>query len=61
MYNFPIGIIIDSFNLPTREAIKRAASLGACGIQMYATRGENSPENLTGAKRRELLDFVKSN
>ena len=28
---------------------------------MYSTSGENSPENLTPAKRRELLDIVKSN
>lgn len=61
MYKFPIGVIIDSFRLPTRQAIERAAGLGAKGIQMYATTGENSPENLTGAKKRELIDLVKSN
>lgn len=60
MYNFPIGVIIDSFRTGTREAIERAAALGAAGIQMYSTTGENAPENLVGAKRRELLDFVKS-
>jgi sugar phosphate isomerase/epimerase len=61
MYKFPIGVIVDSFKLPTREAIVAAANLGAKGIQMYATNGENSPEELTGAKRKDLLDFVKSN
>ena len=61
MYKFPIGIIIDSFKTDTYKAIETAASLGAQGIQMYSTTGENSPENLIGAKRRELLDFVKSN
>ncbi len=61
MYNFPIGIIIDSFNMPTKDAIKEAARLGANGIQMYATTGENSPENLVGDKKKELLDIVKSN
>ena len=60
MYKFPIGVIIDSFRTDTRTAIEKAAALGAAGIQMYSTKGENSPENLTGAKRRELLDFVKS-
>lgn len=60
MYNFPIGVIIDSFRTGTREAIERAAALGAAGIQMYSTTGENAPENLVGAKRRELLDFVKT-
>ena len=60
MYNFPIGVIIDSFRTDTRTAIKKAAELGADGIQMYSSWGENAPENLTPAKRRELLDFVKS-
>ena len=61
MYQFPIGVIIDSFRTDTRTAIEKAAALGAQGIQMYSTKGENSPENLTAAKRRELLDIVKSN
>ena len=61
MYRFPIGVILESFRTDTRTAIEKAAALGADGIQMYATKGENSPENLTPAKRRELLDMVKSN
>lgn len=61
MYNFPIGVIIDSFRTDTKTAILKAAKLGAQGIQMYGTKGANSPDELVGAKRRELLDFVKSN
>ncbi len=61
MYNFPIGVILESFRLPRSEAIKKAAALGANGIQMYATQGENAPENLDKAARRALLDEVKSN
>ena len=61
MYQFPIGVIVESFRTDTRSAILSAAKLGAQGIQMYSSRGENTPENLTPAKRRELLDFVKSN
>ncbi|MBR2432025.1 MAG: sugar phosphate isomerase/epimerase [Clostridia bacterium] len=61
MYNFPIGVIIDSFRTDTYTAIRKAAELGADGIQMYSTSGENSPENLTPQKRKELLAFVKSN
>ena len=60
MYHFPIGVIINSFRTDTRTSIIKAAELGADGIQMYSTKGENSPENLTPEKRRELLDFVKS-
>ncbi len=61
MYRFPIGVILESFRTDTKTAVEQAAKLGADGIQMYATKGENSPENLTPAKRRELLDMVKSN
>lgn len=61
MYNFPIGVLLESFRLPTRDAVKKAAQMGLDGLQMYATQGENSPESLSGAKARELLAFVKDN
>ncbi len=61
MYDFSIGVIVDSFNLPTKDAIVRAKEIGAEGLQMYSTKGENSPDNLVGEKRRELLNFVKDN
>ena len=61
MYQFPIGVIVDSFRTDTRTAILKAAELGAQGIQMYVSRGANTPENLSPSARRELLDFVKSN
>ena len=61
MYQFPIGIIIDSFRTDPHTAVLKAAKLGAAGIQVYATRGEMSPENLSPAQRRDFLDFVKSN
>ena len=61
MYHFPIGVILDSFRTDTKTAIQKAVALGADGIQMYSTKGDNAPENLTPARRRELLDIVKSN
>lgn len=60
MYSFPIGVMVDSFRCEMHEAIRRAAAIGAKGLQMYSTRGAYAPENLTPAARRELLDFVKS-
>lgn len=60
MYQFPIGVMLESFRLPTSEAIRKAAELGAAGIQMYCTKGEHAPENMTPAARREILDMVKS-
>ena len=61
MYHFPIGIIADSFRKPMPEALATAAKLGAKGVQVYATRGEMSPEELTGQKRRDFLSMVKDN
>ena len=61
MYKFPIGAMLDSFRMETREAVKAAAAIGVQGLQMYATKGENAPENLTGEKRKDLLRFVKDN
>lgn len=60
MYNFPIGVLMDSFKTDTKTAIERAASLGIKGLQMYATSGEHSPENMTPAKCRELMDMMDS-
>ena len=51
MYKFPIGVMVDSFKLDTKSAILKAAEIGAKGLQMYSTNGENSPENLVGSKR----------
>ena len=59
MYAFPIGVILESFRADRSIAIKKAAALGAKGIQMYATAGSNAPENLNAAARRALLDEVK--
>lgn len=60
MYAFPIGVILESFREERSVAIQKAAAIGANGIQMYATDGANSPENLNPAARRALLDEVKS-
>lgn len=60
MYQFPIGIILDSFRKPFPEALDITRGLGAQGVQVYATRGEMSPENLVGEKRRAFLREVKA-
>nr|WP_296463351.1 sugar phosphate isomerase/epimerase [uncultured Acetatifactor sp.] len=60
MYDFSIGVMLESFRQPTPVALKKAREVGAKGIQMYAVDGEHTPEQLTGGKRKELLDMVKS-
>lgn len=58
MYSFSIGVLLDSFRLGWREALPTAAKLGVKGIQVYATRGELAPENLTAEDRRVFKQAV---
>lgn len=52
---------MESLKEDDKTAIESAAKMGAKGMQMYATQGAHSPEELSGAKRKELLDMMKSN
>jgi len=61
MYQFPIGVMTDSFRVDFKTAIERAAAMGAKGVQTYCTKGEFAPEVMTEAKAKEILDIVKSN
>lgn len=61
MYDLKIGAIVESFRLDTFDAIKKAAEIGAQGLQMYCTSGENAPENMTEERKRELIRTVKDN
>jgi len=61
MSNFSIGAILDSFRLPFPEALAIAKKMGIQGIQVHATYGEMSPENLVGQKRKDFLKLVKDN
>ena len=61
MADFRIGVIIDSFRTDTVTAVKKAASVGAQGIQVYATRGEMAPENMNEQKRADFRKLVADN
>lgn len=61
MYDFSIGVMLESFRKPLAQSLKIAHDIGARGIQAYCTKGEHAPENMNAAARREFLDAVKSN
>ncbi|MGN0543281.1 MAG: sugar phosphate isomerase/epimerase family protein [Acutalibacteraceae bacterium] len=61
MGRFPIGVIIDSFRTDITTAVKKAAAVGAQGIQVYATRGEMAPENMTASKISDFKKLVADN
>ncbi len=58
MRNFKLGVLLESFNLPAREAIKRAGELGLDGVQIFSTTGEFAPGNMTKEKKKELLSML---
>lgn len=59
MFQFPIGVMLDSFRQSVDQALESARKVGAQGIQVYATRGEMAPENMNAQARREFLAKVK--
>lgn len=61
MYKFPIGILMESLKESDKDAIASAAAMEVKGLQLYATKGDHSPEEMNSARRKELLDMMKSN
>ena len=55
-----IGKQSKSLDSPLKKTVPLAASVGAKGIQVYASYGELVPENMTDASIKEWLDLVKS-
>jgi len=53
------GVITDCFKKSHIEGIELAASLGFDGVQIYATTGEFSPENLSEEQKREYKSLLK--
>lgn len=62
MYNYPIGVMLHSFRCELREALEKAAKIGAQGIQLLATDAwEYTPDTLVGDKRKELMSIMEAN
>ena len=62
MYNFSIGVMLESFKKPTEEAMAAAQKLGAQGLQVYATPKMAERYGITTpAGRKDFLKMVKDN
>lgn len=61
MKKFKLGVMLESFKLPWREAAACAASVGADGVQIRATDGEFALQVMTRDKRTELLSVLSAN
>jgi hypothetical protein len=58
MGRFPIGVIIDSFRTDIPTAVKKAAEVGAQGIQVYATRKKSSSGRKTNSGHMLNKKFI---
>lgn len=61
MFQFPIGAMVESFRMDTFDAIRHAAALGVSGLQMYCTKGENAPENMSARRKADLRAALADN
>ena len=59
MYQFPIGVILESFRKPIPEAVDAAAKLGAKGLQVYATATKLAKTEMSHVQRKDFLRMVK--
>lgn len=61
MYDFPIGVLLESFRTDLKTALKSAVECGVSGVQVLATTGEMTPENASPEARRDFVNAVKDN
>ncbi len=56
-----IGVISDCFKKGILESLENAVALGLDGVQIYATNGDFSPDNLSQSDIVFYRDFLKKN
>ena len=54
MSQFKIGVLCDSFRLSVTDNVRKAAEVGAEGIQVYSVKGEMAPENMDAGARKDF-------
>jgi len=57
MGKLKVGAMVESFRLGVMDGLDKAAELGLDGVQIYCTRGELHPDNMSQSGRR---DFKKT-
>lgn len=58
MKRFKVGVLTNSLRLSPRDAISKAAELGADGFQIYTTGGEMDPDKMDKGQRADFKKFV---
>jgi sugar phosphate isomerase/epimerase len=60
MRPFKIGVMSDCFRIGPIDGVRKAAELGADGIQVYTVRGRMSPEQMDAAARAEFKALCRT-
>lgn len=60
MSSLKIGVMVESFRRPIREALDLAAAVGASGVQVYVTSGEMHPDLMGTEQRAGFRELVAS-
>ena len=55
-----IGVILESLGLGVQPGMRKAAELGLDGFQVYVTKGEMYPDNLSAEQRRAFRQTARS-
>lgn len=56
MYNFPIGVLLESFRTDAEASLKSAKELGLSAVQVHAAGGTFDADNVT---KGQISDFLK--
>jgi sugar phosphate isomerase/epimerase len=59
MSHFKLGVVLESFGLPVRQALHEVAQLGVPGVQVDAV-GDLAPDKLGDTGRREFRTLLRS-
>ncbi len=54
-----VGVVLDSFGQPAREALRSAARLAFREVELPVVEGEVEPGNLSRTGRRHLMHYVR--
>lgn len=58
MYQFPIGVLLESFREEPQRAMESAVSLGITGVQVYATGADFNIDTITPGKIADLRRWL---
>lgn len=58
MAKWKIGILVDNLKMGVKPGIKKAAEIGADGVQLYCTKGEMMPEAMDASARQAFRTML---